>query len=198
MKGHRAGTVSTCSNRGRQFLVFGRALPTDKKPQPEVIVVKVVAPNEAVARSRFWKLNMLDHKLKRSRGEVLKVQEVHEKTKNIAKNYGVYLKYRSHTGVHNMFKEFRDVTLKGAVDQMYNEIAGNYKASAERVDIVMTTELKNDELKVRNPRCLQWVDTENISYPLWRRSARPTHSRYAHHFAKKRPVVFKTGVTVDK
>ena len=186
------------SNRGRQFLIYGRALPTDKTATPAVIVVKVIAPNESVARSRFWKLNKRDHKLKRSHGEILKVQEVHDKTKTIAKNFGVFLKYRSHTGVHNMFKEYRDVSMRGAIDQMYNEIAGNYKASAERVEIIKTTELQKDELKVRNPRCLQWVDTEKIQYPLWRRTARPTHAKYSNLFAKRRPVIFKTDLTVDK
>ena len=198
MKTQTGPVVHTGSNRGRQFLVFGRALPTDKNPNPAVIVVKVIAPNEAVARSRFWKLNKRDHKLKRSHGEVLKIQEVHDKTKTITKNFGIFLKYRSHTGVHNMFKEYRDVSMKGAIDQMYNEIAGNYKASSERVDIVKTVELKKEELKIRNPRCLQWVDTESIQYPLWRKTARPTHVKYASHFAKRRPVIFKTGVTVDK
>ena len=198
MKTNTGPVAHTGSNRGRQFLVFGRALPTEKTPNPAVIVVKVIAPNEAVARSRFWKLNKRDHKLKRSHGEVLKIQEVHEKTKTITKNFGVFLKYRSHTGVHNMFKEYRDVSMRGAIDQMYNEIAGNYKASSERVDIIKTVELNKEELKIRNPRCLQWVDTESIQYPLWRKTARPTHSKYSSHFAKRRPVVFKTGVTVDK
>ena len=198
MKGYRSGVLNTGSKRGRQFLVYGRALPTASEASPAVIVVRVTAPNAAVARSRFWKLNMLDHKLKRSRGEVLQVQEVHDRTSHVAKNFGVFLKYRSHTGVHNMFKEFRDVKLAGAVDQMYNELGGNYKASAERIEIVKTTELQKDDLKVRNPRCLQWVDTESITYPLWKRTARPTHAKFANTFSRKRPVVFKTGVSVDK
>ena len=198
MKTQTGPVYHTGSNRGRQFLIFGRALPTEKDVTPAVIVVKVVALNEAVARSRFWKLNKREHKLKRSHGEILKVQEVHEKTKNITKNFGIFLKYRSHTGVHNMFKEYRDVSMKGAIDQMYNEIAGNYKASAERVEIIKTTELKKEELKVRNPRCLQWSETENIQYPLWKKSARPTHARYSNLFAKRRPVIFKSGATVDK
>ena len=198
MKTHSGPITHTGSNRGRQFLIYGRALPTDKNASPAVIVVKVIAPNEPIARSRFWKLNKREHKLKRSHGEILKVQEVHDKSKTITKNFGIFLKYRSHTGVHNMFKEYRDVSMKGAIDQMYNEIAGNYKASAERVEIIKTTELKKEELKVRNPRCLQWIDTENIQYPLWRKTARPTHQRYSSLFAKKRPVIFKTGLTIDK
>ena len=176
MKGYRSGVSSVGSKRGRQFLVYGRALPTASEASPAVIVVRVTAPNASVARSRFWKLNMLDHKLKRSRGEVLQVQEVHDRSSTVAKNFGVFLKYRSHTGVHNMFKEFRDVRLAGAIDQMYNELGGNYKASAERVEIVKTTELKKDDLKVRNPRCLQWVDTDAITYPPLE-ALRPPHPR---------------------
>lgn len=187
-----------CTTRGRQFIVFGRALPSEKVPEPKVVAVRVFARNEAFARSAFWSLNRRDHKLKKSHGEVIKVQEVHEKTKNIAKNYGIFLKYRSHTGVHNLFKEFRDVSLRGAVDQMYNEVAGNYKCSAERVSIIKTTELAKEQLKIRNPRCLQWVDTENLAYPIWKRTARPTDKKYNKTFAYRRPAMIKSGTTVSK
>ena len=59
--------------RGRRFLVFGRALPTDKNPTPEVMVVRVYAPNTAVARSRFWKTARVLKRVKASRGEILKI-----------------------------------------------------------------------------------------------------------------------------
>lgn len=35
------------------------------------------------------------------------------------KNFGIWLRYQSRTGYHNSYKEYRDVTLNGAVEQMY-------------------------------------------------------------------------------
>jgi large subunit ribosomal protein L18Ae len=34
------------------------------------------------------------------------------------KNFGILLRYDSHTGTHNVYKEYRDVTICGAVEQM--------------------------------------------------------------------------------
>ena len=34
------------------------------------------------------------------------------------KNYGIWLRYDSRSGTHNMYKEYRDVSLDGAVQQM--------------------------------------------------------------------------------
>ena len=184
--------------RGRRFLVFGRRLPIETNPEPEVIVVRVFAVNQAVAKSKFWKLNKRDHKLKKRDAEIVKVTEVFEGNNTVPKNYGVYLKYRSRTGFHNTFKEFRATSLKEAVNQMYDEMGGNYKCSSDRIQIIQAHELAKEQLKVRNPRCLQWNDSENIKFPLWKRSARHTHKQYNTDFAANRPVIMKTGVSVDK
>ena len=59
--------------RGRRFLVFGRALPTKDNLNPEIMCVRVYAKNTAFARSAFWKTSRVLKRVKRSRGEVLKV-----------------------------------------------------------------------------------------------------------------------------
>ena len=183
--------------RGRRFLVYGRALPTESNPEPEVVVVRIFANNEAVAKSRFWKLNLRVHKLKKRDSEIIKVTELSEKNTTTAKNYGIYLRYRSNTGFHNLFKEFRATSLKEAVNQMYDEMGGNYKCSSERIQILQAHELNKEQLRLRNPRCLMWNDTETIKYPLWKRTARKTDAKYETDFAANRPVVIKTAETVD-
>lgn len=45
--------------------------------------------------------------------------QVFEKHPTTVKNFGVWLRYQSRTGYHNMYKEFRDVTLNGAIGQLY-------------------------------------------------------------------------------
>ena len=184
-------------SRGRRFFVFGRALPTEANPTPEVMVVRLYAKNAAFARSAFWKTTRVLKRVKRSKGEILKVQEVFEQGRLRAKNFGIYLKYRSRTGVNNCFKEFRAVSLSDAIDQMYNEMGGNYKCSADRIEIIRTVELNRDELNDRNPRCRQWLNTNEIAYPVWKRSARRTHSKYTTNFTANRPVCLKTYTSVD-
>ena len=183
--------------RGRRFLVYGRQLPTEKNPNPPVIVVRVFANNQAVAKSRFWKLNLRTHKLKKRDSEVIKVTELSESNTTTPKNYGIYLRYRSNTGFHNAFKEFRATSLKEAVNQLYDEMGGNYKCSSERVQILQAHELKKEQLKLRNPRCLQYDETEAVKFPLWKRTSRPTEDKYRSDFAANRPVVMKTGVSID-
>ena len=48
--------------------------------------------------------------------------QIFEKNPTKIKNYGIWLRYQSRTGYHNMYKEYRDTTLNGAVEQMYIEM----------------------------------------------------------------------------
>jgi len=66
------------------------------------------------------------------------VSEIFERKVNGVKNYGIVLKYLSRTGVINMYKEYRDNTLCGAMSQMYNEMAGRHSAKAENIFIIKT------------------------------------------------------------
>ena len=58
------------------------------------------------------------HKVRKVQGEIVSVQEVYEKHAGVIKNYGIVLRYLSRTETINMYKEFRDTTLSGAVSQM--------------------------------------------------------------------------------
>lgn len=58
----------------------------------------------------------VQNKIKKTKGEIIKVQELFDQGKVQAKNFGIYLKYRSNVGVQNQYKEFRDVTIAGALD----------------------------------------------------------------------------------
>lgn len=43
--------------------------------------------------------------------------QVHEKTPLKVKNFGIWLRYDSRSGTHNMYREYRDLTTSGAVTQ---------------------------------------------------------------------------------
>ena len=54
------------------------------------------------------------------------------------KNYGIWLRYNSRSGTHNMYKEYRDTSLIGAVQQCYSEMAGTHRARDRSIQIIKT------------------------------------------------------------
>jgi ribosomal protein L20A (L18A) len=98
--------------------VIGRGLPTEKNPNPTLYRMRVFAPNPVLAKSKFWYHMKRQHKVRKVQGEVVSVQEIYEKHAGVVKNYGIVLRYLSRTETINMYKEYRDTTLAGAVSQM--------------------------------------------------------------------------------
>ncbi len=64
--------------------------------------------------------------------------QIFEAKPTTVKNYGIWLRYQSRTGYHNMYKEFRDVTLNGAVGQLYQEMASRHRVRAAGIQIIKT------------------------------------------------------------
>lgn len=89
------------AKRGRRFMVFGRAKPNSENSESELTVIRVFAKNLAFARSKFWKIMRVQNKIKKSKGEIIRVQELFDQGRVKAKNFGIYLKYRSNVGVQN-------------------------------------------------------------------------------------------------
>ena len=102
----------------RQFFVIGRGLPSEKNPHPTLYRMRVFAANPVLAKSKFWYHMKRQHKVRKVQGEIVSVQEVYEKHASTVKNYGIVLRYLSRTETINMYKEYRDTTLAGAVSQM--------------------------------------------------------------------------------
>ena len=181
----------------RCFLVFGRKNPSSSEEKPQMIVSRVYAKNSVFAESKFWKINRTLYKLKKSNGRVLKIQEIGEKCSNTIKNYGIVFKYRSHVGTHNSYKEVRAISLSAALSTLYSELASNHKVDQTRIKILKTCELTDEQLRVRNPRCAVWLKTEDISFPLWKKTARASEANYHTVYSTSRPVVYTTGKSVD-
>jgi hypothetical protein len=55
--------------------------------------------------------------------------QIFEKKPTTVKNFGVWVRYQSRTGYHNMYKEYRDVTLNGAIEQLYQVGTTHFIAS---------------------------------------------------------------------
>ena len=102
----------------KQWQVVGRKAATETDPNPPAYRMKLFAPNRVMAESRFWYFIHTMRKMKRTTGEILDVNELREVDPFTVKNYGIWIRYDSTTGTHNMYKEYRDLTLCGAVDQL--------------------------------------------------------------------------------
>merc|ERR1712018_655999 len=131
----------------RQFLVAGRRMPSAKDPNPRIYRMRVFAPTDYIARSRFWYFMSKINRLNKTAGEVVALTEVFERKPTVIKNYGVWLRYDSRTGTHNMYKEFRDLTVNGCVTKLYQEMGARHRVRPRSLQIMKISELTNGECK---------------------------------------------------
>lgn len=122
----------------RQYWVVGRENPSEENPDPTCYRIRVFGKNAVIARSQFWYEMKRQKKVRKCQGEIVSVSEIFERKNHGVKNYGIVLKYLTRADVVNMYKEYRDTTLCGAVSQMYNEMAGRHSARAESIRIIKT------------------------------------------------------------
>ena len=147
----------------RHYQVVGRKAPTDENPNPEAYRMIVFAPNAVIAKSKFWYYMHQFRKMKKTTGEILDCVEIVEKNTRIVKNYGIWLRYSSRSGTHNMYREFRDVALTGAVSQLYDEMAGRHRTRPRSIQIIWTATVAAKDLK--RPNGMQFAKA-NVKFPL--------------------------------
>merc|ERR1712190_618989 len=85
--------------------------------------MRLFARNQVLAKSRFWYFMKKLNKAKKSGGELLAVNELHDRGPTKVKNYAIWLRYQSRANTHNMYKEIRDVSINGAIGRLYAEMA---------------------------------------------------------------------------
>ena len=61
--------------------------------------------------------------------------QVHEKTPLKVKNFGIWLRYDSRSGTHNMYREYRDLTVSAAVTQCYRDMGARHRARAHSIQV---------------------------------------------------------------
>merc|ERR550534_3661097 len=132
-------------------------------PAPKIYRIKIFAKNKVLARSKFWYFMKKLNKAKKSGGEILAMNEIYDKRPTKAKNYGITLRYESRTDTHNMYKEYRDTTLNGAVSQMYTEMAGRHRAQSQSIQILKTAVVKPIECRRNN---IIQMHKANLRFPV--------------------------------
>ncbi|KAJ1441440.1 Ribosomal protein 50S-L18Ae/60S-L20/60S-L18A [Sesbania bispinosa] len=173
--------------RYHQYQVVGRALPTENDEHPKIYRMKLWATNEVRAKSKFWYFLRKLKKVKKSNGQVLAINEIFEKNPTKIKNYGIWLRYQSRTGYHNMYKEYRDTTLNGAVEQMYNEMASRHRVRSPCIQIIKTATIPAKLCKRESTK--QFHDSK-IKFPLVFKKVRPPTRKLKTTYKASRPNLF--------
>jgi len=170
----------------RQYEIVGRAAPTQKIPVPKIYKMKIFAKNLVLARSKFWYFMKRINKAKRTGGEVLRVTELFDTAPTKVNNYGIWLRYNSRTDTHNMYKEYRDTTINGAVAQMVSEMAGRHRAEASSIQILKTGIIADKDCR-RNH--IVQMTPKNLKFPVVRRTP-ISHKIVKKTFNAKRPTTY--------
>jgi large subunit ribosomal protein L18Ae len=89
----------------------------------------------------------------------------------------------------NMYKEYRDVSLNGAVSQLHQDMAGNHRASKDTISIIRTSVLhKKEDVRRANSRIFR---DSKLKFPILRSVSRASHKRFRTIFKANRPNTFK-------
>merc|ERR1712098_311299 len=113
--------------------------------------------------SRFWYFVSQLRKMKKASGEIVYCGLVHEKTPLKVKNFGIWLRYDSRSGSHNMYREYRDLTVSGAVTQCYRDMGTHHRARAHSIQVMRVEVVAKSAC--RRPITTQFHDS-NIKFPL--------------------------------
>jgi large subunit ribosomal protein L18Ae len=167
-----------------EYQIIGRHLPTATNKRPKLYRMRIFARNELVAKSRFWYFLMRFNKVKRSTGEIVAVNEIFEKNPGQIKNYGIWLRYDSRSGTHNMYKEYRELSRVAAVEAAYKDMAARHRARFRSIQIIRVAEIAAKD--VRRPYIRQVLDSK-LKYPIMHRVYRAPHKRHNALFLAKRP-----------
>jgi large subunit ribosomal protein L18Ae len=66
----------TWAGRLQEYQVIGRHLPTEANPAPKLYRMRIFAPNDVVAKSRFWYFLGKLRKIKKANGEIVSLNQV--------------------------------------------------------------------------------------------------------------------------
>ncbi|KAI9092664.1 ribosomal L18ae/LX protein domain-containing protein [Phlyctochytrium arcticum] len=173
--------------RLHEYQVIGRRSPTESEPTPKLFRMRLFAPNEVVAKSRFWYFLKQVNKVKKASGEIVAVNEIFEKKPLAVKNFGIWIRYNSRSGTHNMYKEYRELSRTDAVASCYQDMAARHRARFGSIQIIKVDEVKAAD--VRRPYIKQILEPK-LKFPLPHRVTRPSSKRFRPTFSGVRPNTF--------
>merc|ERR1711887_362952 len=123
----------------------------------------MVAPDAVVAKSRFWYFIKKLKKIKKTKGEIVSCRKIYETKPTKIKNFGIWLRYDSRSGTHNMYREYRDLSVSAAVTACYRDMGARHRARAHAIHIIRVEPVEAS--KTRRPLVKQMHDSK-IKFPL--------------------------------
>jgi large subunit ribosomal protein L18Ae len=61
--------------------------------------------------------------------------QIHEKRPQKVKNFGIWIRYDSRSGTHNMYKEYREMSRTDAVDALYQDMAARHRSRFRSIHV---------------------------------------------------------------
>merc|ERR1712137_780359 len=178
-------TATITMGRLTEYQVIGRHLPSEANPAPKLYRMRIFAPNTVVAKSRFWYFLMKLRKVKKSNGEIVSLNEITEKRPMKVKNFGIWIRYDSRSGTHNMYKEYREMSRTDAVEALYQDMAARHRSRFRDVQILKVVEIEKTD-DIRRPYIKQLL-VKGLKFPLPHRINKKAGKKV---FASKRPSTF--------
>ncbi|GMH43183.1 hypothetical protein BSKO_11105 [Bryopsis sp. KO-2023] len=173
----------------KQYHVVGRHLPGVGKATEEdtpLYRMKIWAKDHVKAKSKFWFFLKRLRRVKKANGQIISVTEIPAQNPTVPRNYGVWIRCQSRTGTHNMYKEYRDVTMNGAVEQMYNEMSARHRVRVPQIQIIRVAELTSNQCK--RSQVVQFHDSK-IKFPVVQKKYRAPQHHMRKLYAYNRPTV---------
>ncbi|KAF6171309.1 hypothetical protein GIB67_036977 [Kingdonia uniflora] len=115
-------------------------------------------------------------------------KEIFEKNPTKIKNHGIWLRYQSRTGYHNMYKEYRDTTLNGSVEQMYTELASRHRVRFPCIQIIKTATIP---AKLCKRESTKQFHKKDIKFPQVFQKVRPPTRNLKTTYKATKPNLFK-------
>merc|ERR1719167_1204353 len=147
----------------REYSVIGRKLPSDAVPAPQLYKMRIFAPDIVTAKSRFWYFLSKLKKMKKTSGEIVSITMVREKKPTVIKNFGIWLRYDSRSGTHNTYREYRELTVCGAVTHCYRDMGAHHRARPHSIQIMRVQPVSTS--KCRRPVVTQYHNSK-IKFPF--------------------------------
>merc|ERR1712002_1297738 len=172
-----------CKGDLREFVITGRKLPSDAQPNPPLYRVRLFAPDPIAAKSRFWYFVSYYKKVNKTAGEIVSVKKVQEKSPTVVKNFGVWLRYDSRSGSHNMYLEYRSTHTADAVTQAYRDMGARHRALPGSIQILKVAPVAAKDCRRAN---ITQLHNSAIKFPLPRKIM-SRKAQNAPRYTNKRP-----------
>ena len=73
--------------------------------------------------------------MKSTAGLTVVAKQIQEKRPQKVKNFGIWIRYDSRSGTHNMYKEYREMSRTDAVEAMYQDMAARHRSRFRQVHV---------------------------------------------------------------